>query len=59
MQKTAHVFPVVGVRSIEQLKENVRALDIRLTPEHIKYIESILPFDIGGPYNNVSMLSLM
>lgn len=28
---------------------NLEALDIALTPEHIKYLESILPFDPGFP----------
>lgn len=51
MQKTPYVFPLVGGRKVEHLMSNLEALDIVLTPEHIAYIESILPFDRGFPYS--------
>lgn len=49
MQKTPYVFPIIGGRKIEHLHQNIEALEVALTPEHIKYLESILPFDIGFP----------
>ena len=49
MQETPYVFPVIGGRKVEQLEANLEALEIVLTPEHIKYLESILPFDPGFP----------
>ena len=49
MQKTPYVFPILGGRKVEQLEANLEALEIVLTPEHIKYLESILPFDPGFP----------
>ena len=49
MQKTRFVFPIIGGRKVEHLHQNIEALNIALTPEHIKYLESILPFDIGFP----------
>ncbi|CAL1709975.1 unnamed protein product [Somion occarium] len=52
MQKAPYVFPIIGGRKIEHLHQNLEALNIALTPEHIKYLESILPFDLGFPYNN-------
>lgn len=51
MQKTPYVFPIIGGRKVEHLKGNIEALDIVLTDEHIKYLESILPFDVGFPSN--------
>lgn len=51
MQKAPFVFPVIGGRKIEHLHQNLEALEIALTDEHIKYIESILPFELGFPYN--------
>jgi aryl-alcohol dehydrogenase-like predicted oxidoreductase len=39
MQKTPYVFPVVGGRQIEQLKDNIEALSLRLNDEDIKEIE--------------------
>ncbi|ESK89649.1 arylalcohol dehydrogenase [Moniliophthora roreri MCA 2997] len=49
MQKTTYVFPIIGGRKVEQLKANLEALDISLSDEQIKYLESQLPFDIGFP----------
>jgi len=49
MQKVPYVFPIIGGRKIEHLHANIEALDITLTPEHIQYLESILPFDPGFP----------
>ncbi|TCD60122.1 hypothetical protein EIP91_010696 [Steccherinum ochraceum] len=51
MQKTPYVFPLVGGRKVEQLMSNIEALDVSLTPTHIAYLESILPFDKGFPCN--------
>lgn len=51
MQKTPYVFPIVGGRKVEHLNDNLEALSIVLTPEHITYLESIVPFDKGFPTN--------
>ncbi|KAF9241186.1 NADP-dependent oxidoreductase domain-containing protein [Melanogaster broomeanus] len=51
MQKTPYVFPIVGGRKVEHLQGNLVALSITLTPEHIKYLDSVLPFDSGFPHN--------
>ncbi|KAH8102174.1 aryl-alcohol dehydrogenase [Cristinia sonorae] len=51
MQKTPYVFPIVGGRKVEHLMSNVEALEISLTADHIKRIESITPFELGFPYN--------
>ena len=49
MQKTPYVFPVIGGRKIENSVENLEALNISLTDENIKELESVLPFDPGFP----------
>ncbi|KAG1745987.1 NADP-dependent oxidoreductase domain-containing protein [Suillus paluster] len=49
MQKTPYVFPIIGVRKVEQLEANLESLAISLSPEQVKYLESIVPFDIGFP----------
>ncbi|CAL1709973.1 unnamed protein product [Somion occarium] len=46
MQKVPYVFPIIGGRKVEHLHQNIQALDLDLTTEHI---ESILPFDVGFP----------
>lgn len=41
-----YVFPIVGCRKVEQLRENLQALDISLTPEQMSRIESTKPFEL-------------
>ncbi|KAF6756025.1 Aldo/keto reductase [Ephemerocybe angulata] len=49
MHKTRFVFPIIGGRKLEQLTANLEALDLTLTGEHLKSIDSVLPFDVGFP----------
>ncbi|KAI0071566.1 Aldo/keto reductase [Panus rudis PR-1116 ss-1] len=51
MQKVPYVFPIIGGRKVEHLHKNIEALDIVLKPEHIEYLESVKPFDLGFPMN--------
>ena len=51
MQKAPYVFPIVGGRKVEHLHQNLEALEISLSPEQIKAIDEIVPFDKGFPYN--------
>jgi hypothetical protein len=44
--KGALVFPILGGRKVEQLHENIGALDITLTAEQIKRIEDAKPLDL-------------
>ena len=53
LQKTPYVFPIIGCRKIEQLQANIEALDVSLSPEQIKYLEGVLPFDPGFPHTMV------
>ncbi|PWY86594.1 putative aryl-alcohol dehydrogenase [Aspergillus sclerotioniger CBS 115572] len=53
MSKAGNVFPVVGGRRIEHLRDNIQALSIKLTDEQIGYLESVKPFNIGFPHNFV------
>lgn len=59
MQKTPYVFPLVGGRKVEHLHGNLEALDISLSPEQIKYLESILPFDPGFPTSMIVRSSIL
>ncbi|KAI5921542.1 aldo/keto reductase [Camillea tinctor] len=49
--KAPYVFPIVGGRSIDHLKDNIEALNLSLSEEDIKEIESAVPFDLGFPNN--------
>jgi len=49
MQKAPYVFPIIGGRKVEHLHANIEALDIALTDEQIRELESAIPFDPGFP----------
>jgi len=52
MQKAPYVFPIVGVRKAEQLRDNINALSkVTLSPEEIKELEDASPFELGFPHN--------
>ncbi|KAG6807406.1 hypothetical protein H0H92_007663 [Tricholoma furcatifolium] len=53
LHKAPYVFPIIGGRKVEHLLGNVEALDISLTQDQIKYLESVVDFDIGFPGNFV------
>jgi diketogulonate reductase-like aldo/keto reductase len=50
MHKTPYVFPIIGGRKVEHLKQNIQALDISLSPEQIQRIDNANPIDLGFPY---------
>ncbi|PNP38584.1 hypothetical protein TGAMA5MH_09665 [Trichoderma gamsii] len=51
MHKAPYVFPIVGGRKVEQLRENIAALSLKLTEEDIAEIEAAVPFALGFPYD--------
>lgn len=51
MQKIPYVFPVIGGRKVEHLHANLEALEISLSPEQIRFLGDVVPFDKGFPYN--------
>ncbi|KAL4890033.1 NADP-dependent oxidoreductase domain-containing protein [Aspergillus ambiguus] len=53
LSKAPYVFPLIGGRKVEHLRDNLKALEIRLTPAQIDYLESIKPLDIGYPGNYI------
>ncbi|UPL00033.1 hypothetical protein LCI18_010967 [Fusarium solani-melongenae] len=47
--KANNVFPMVGGRKVEHLKDNIGALSIKLTEEQVEFLESVKTLDIGFP----------
>lgn len=43
LSKTPNVFPLVGGRKVEHLKDNIQALKLKLTQEQIDYLEKVKP----------------
>lgn len=57
MHKTPYVFPLIGGRKVEHLQANIEALNVHLSSEQIKEIESVSPFDPGFP--NTMIVSIV
>ena len=51
LPKVPNVFPLVGGRRVEHLRDNIQALKAKLTTEQIEYLESVKPFDVAFPGN--------
>lgn len=51
MSKTPYIFPIIGGRTVEHLKGNIEALNLRMSDEDIKEIEAAAPFDPAFPLN--------
>jgi aryl-alcohol dehydrogenase-like predicted oxidoreductase len=51
MSKAANVFPLIGGRKVEHLKDNIQALSIKLTDQQIQYLESVNTWNPGFPHN--------
>ncbi|KAH9913143.1 Aldo/keto reductase [Epithele typhae] len=54
MQKAPHVFPIIGGRKPEHLLANLAALNIALSPEHIKELDAVAQFRPGFPYTIIN-----
>ena len=59
MQKTPYVFPIIGGRKVEHLLANIEALEITLSNDQIKYLESVVQFEPGFPYWMIVSLSFL
>jgi aryl-alcohol dehydrogenase-like predicted oxidoreductase len=49
MHKTPYVFPIVGGRTVDHLKQNIEALNLDLTDKDLDEIDSAWEFDPGFP----------
>lgn len=45
------VIPLIGARTLDQLRDNLACLDFRLTPEQIARLDEISAIDLGYPAN--------
>ncbi|PWN89751.1 Aldo/keto reductase [Acaromyces ingoldii] len=51
LQKYPYVFPILGCRTVEQMRTNVGSLILSLPPDAIRTLEGIVPFSLGFPYD--------
>jgi hypothetical protein len=45
------IIPLVGARSLEQLADNLGALDVTLQPDHLHRLDEASRIDMGFPHN--------
>jgi aryl-alcohol dehydrogenase-like predicted oxidoreductase len=52
MAKVPYVFPIIGIRKVQYLKDSIDALNnVTLSAEDIKELEDASPIDLGFPHN--------
>ncbi|EAU37754.1 norsolorinic acid reductase [Aspergillus terreus NIH2624] len=49
MSKAPYTFPIVGVRTVEQLKQNLQALELQIDEGTVRAIDQCVPFDTRFP----------
>jgi aryl-alcohol dehydrogenase-like predicted oxidoreductase len=54
MHKVSYVFPLIGCRKLDHLKGNIDALEVSLSEDDIKEIDSAYVFDPGFPHTVLS-----
>ncbi|KAE8372629.1 hypothetical protein BDV26DRAFT_297689 [Aspergillus bertholletiae] len=52
--KAPYVFPIVGARKLQHIRGSIAALNIFLTEEEVKEIDSAYPFDFGFSHSFLS-----
>jgi aryl-alcohol dehydrogenase-like predicted oxidoreductase len=50
-QDKAQIIPILGARSLTQLKDNLGVLDFELSPDHLQEISELSKFKIGFPWS--------
>jgi aryl-alcohol dehydrogenase-like predicted oxidoreductase len=55
-----HIVPIPGTKQRKYLEENVRALEVELTPSDLEEIEEIAPKGVaeGARYNEAGMRTI-
>lgn len=47
----APIIPVVGARNVAQLQDNLGALEVQLSPEHLEQLDEASKIDLGFPHD--------
>ena len=53
-QKSANLIPIIGARTVNQLNDNLAALEFTLSDEHMRRLNSISQVDLGFPHQFLS-----
>lgn len=49
LQQPCITSPILGLRKMIHLEDNLKALEFKLTPAQLKSLESVAKFDLGFP----------
>jgi aryl-alcohol dehydrogenase-like predicted oxidoreductase len=58
MQQPGVVIPLVGARSLDQLRDNLGALEIRLEEEHLARLAQVSAIELGFPHDFLAQDSI-
>ncbi|KZT58601.1 aryl-alcohol dehydrogenase AAD14 [Calocera cornea HHB12733] len=53
LHKQPYVFPIIGGKKVSHLKDNIKALSIKLTDEQVDFLDSAVEFKPGFPHDFV------
>jgi aryl-alcohol dehydrogenase-like predicted oxidoreductase len=54
MTRSRAVHPILGVRRLDQLQDNLQALSIQLPPQSVAQLEAATSFEIGFPHDFIT-----
>jgi len=49
MQQGFHCIPIVGATKLDQLKDNLKTVDVTLSDDHIKRLNNVSAIELGFP----------
>ncbi len=53
-QQPGLVIPILGARDLEQFRDNLGTLEVRLAEEHLRRLDEVSRMDLGFPHNFLS-----
>jgi aryl-alcohol dehydrogenase-like predicted oxidoreductase len=54
MQQKGSIIPIVGVRTAEQMEDNLRCLDFELSPDHMARLTKVSAIELGFPHDFIN-----
>ena len=54
-QRSQPVIPIIGARKLDQLKDNLACIDVKLTSEQIERLDAISKIELGFPLDMLAM----
>jgi aryl-alcohol dehydrogenase-like predicted oxidoreductase len=51
LARSTPVMPIIGATSEQQFAENLGALDVELTPEHVERLDAVSAIELGFPHD--------